>query len=85
MDEKWAKLVNIDDPIEAAIIQDILKNEGVETKSRLKDNAEYMKHITGNILSTQGIDIFVVEKDIENATEIIRIYREEIQVEEDDI
>ncbi|KAB3537260.1 DUF2007 domain-containing protein [Alkaliphilus pronyensis] len=85
MQKKWVKLINLDDPVEAAIIQDILKTEGIETKSRLKDNAEYMKHITGNIFSTQGIDIFVEDNEYLNAIEVIRIYKDEVNIDEENI
>ena len=75
----WVKIENVDNDIEAEIIKDILQNEGIECKILFRENVQYMKLITGNLLGTQGIDILVEEDEATNAINIIKAYQEQIQ------
>jgi len=75
----WRKIDNVDNTVEAAILQDILRLEGIESMLFYKDGTGYIKILTGNIIGTQGVDICVEEKDFERAKEIISIYREEFE------
>ncbi len=81
MEKNWVKIVNVGNDIEAEIIKDILKSEGIECKILYRENLQYMKIMTGNILGTQGIDILVAAEEAEDAIAIIDAYKLE-QTEE---
>ena len=82
MDKNWEKIDNVDNEIEAEIIKDILHNEGIECKVVLRENAQYIKLITGNLMGTQGIDILVDTDDAANAKDIIKAYQEQLLLDE---
>ncbi len=77
MDKNWVKIENVGNDIEAEIIKDILKNEGIECKILYRENLQYMKLMTGNVLGTQGIDILVSEEAAEDAKVIIEAYKQQ--------
>jgi|GEM_PF-4718945 len=76
-EKNWVKIINVDNDIEAEIIKDILNNEGIECKILYKENVQYIKLITGNLMGTQGIDILVDGDAAANALEIIKAYQEQ--------
>lgn len=75
---KLVKIENVGNSIEASIIKDILLTEGIKCEAVYKNNAEYMKLLTGNIMATDGIDILVEEVYAAKALEIIKAYRESL-------
>lgn len=78
MQEGWQKVANVDNSLEATMLQDILKLEGIDSVIFYRLGTGYIKILTGSLLGTQGVDVCVEDKDFERATEIINAYRDEI-------
>lgn len=81
MDGKWEKIYNVGNPVEASIVQDILRNEGIESKIVYGQAAQYVHIYTGNVMGTEGIYIFVEKENAERAIEIIHAYMVETEEE----
>ncbi|KAB3527688.1 putative signal transducing protein [Alkaliphilus serpentinus] len=77
MNNGWKKVANVYNDVEAAIIQDILQLEGIESMVYYRSGTGYLKILTGNIIGTKGADICVAPEDEGRALEIIRIFKEE--------
>ena len=67
--DKEAFLITVNSEIDAVIVQDILKQNGIPSLKKHKGMGEYLTVVTG--MSSLGIDIFVPASILESAKEIV--------------
>ena len=68
----WAEFIFTYDEIEAEIVQDILEAEGIEVSVRSRRVSQFPV----NVCSMGEIRIFVKQRDLKKAREVLKIMRE---------
>ncbi|MGX8795597.1 putative signal transducing protein [Fusibacter sp. JL298sf-3] len=62
----------VDNEIEAQMIAEIFDDYGIEHQSAHRESGAFMQIYMGN--SPYGIDIYVAEKDVDKATELVEAF-----------
>ena len=69
---EWAEFIFTYDEIEAEIVQDILEAEGIEVSVRSRRVSQFPV----NVCSMGEIRLFVKQRDLKKAREVLKIMRE---------